>query len=291
MSLLGAGLAILLAATEPLLAQEPAPDADLERLLDQIDPRPDSDLADQPSSKTGASPKPAQRPTVPDEALDSLLEKLGQTRDQPDTLDPTGPFVPGQTPPDPDAREGAGRQPPDVGPDPLDPSRRALDEHLEELTGRIRRKRAPQDPQTGPLSQTIRKIREVEKRLGENETGESVRQRQREIVKDFDQLIQQARQASRRSRNQTTQAGDPGSQPGPNTGNTGLGTPAQRPKTPTAREVIAAAKDEWGHLPPELRAEMENVFNEGALPGRRELIERYYLSINRKAIERRGGSR
>lgn len=304
----GLALAVLLAlAVVPARAQEPAPDADLERLLDQVDPpsdppaaRPAGDQkpgaeAPRPAADRPAQAKPAPKPAdVPDEALDSLLEKLGQSRDEPEAKDPPRQGAAGgEPPPEPDAAEGPadGESKPKARPDPLDPSRKAVDEHLEELTGRVRRKTQRQDPQSGPLGQTIKKIREVEKKLGENETGDPVRQRQKEIVKDFDQMIQQARQASRRSTSQTPQPGQPGGPPGQDPGNTGMGTPPQAPKKPTAREVIAGAKDEWGHLPPELRAEMENVFNEGALPQRKDLIERYYLSVNRKSTEKRGGGR
>ena len=41
-------------------------------------------------------------------------------------------------------------------------------------------------------------------------------------------------------------------------------------------------KNEWGHLPPELRTQLENVSREEALPAREELIKRYYMSLNKK---------
>jgi hypothetical protein len=60
------------------------------------------------------------------------------------------------------------------------------------------------------------------------------------------------------------------------------------PKKPTAKSVLAQSKDEWGHLPPELRGEMENVFKEDALPARKTLIDRYYISVTRKSTTTRG---
>ncbi|MFO0891052.1 MAG: hypothetical protein U0790_18145 [Isosphaeraceae bacterium] len=41
------------------------------------------------------------------------------------------------------------------------------------------------------------------------------------------------------------------------------------------RHAMAGGKDIWGHLPAELRQEMENVFKEEALPAKEDLIKRY----------------
>ena len=60
------------------------------------------------------------------------------------------------------------------------------------------------------------------------------------------------------------------------------------PKKPDMKSVLARSKDEWGHLPPELRGEMENVFKEDALPSRKTLIDRYYISVTRKSTGNRG---
>ena len=49
---------------------------------------------------------------------------------------------------------------------------------------------------------------------------------------------------------------------------------------------MAGGKDEWGHLPPGLREEMDNVFKEEGLPLARTLIRRYYLSLSKKALVR-----
>ena len=55
---------------------------------------------------------------------------------------------------------------------------------------------------------------------------------------------------------------------------------------PENKRSTAGGKDAWGHLPPELRQEMDNVFKEDPLPSREELIRRYYLSVSQKNLAR-----
>ena len=49
---------------------------------------------------------------------------------------------------------------------------------------------------------------------------------------------------------------------------------------------MAGGKYIWGHLPPELRQEMENGFKEDALPTKEDLISRYYLSVAKQKLVR-----
>lgn len=278
-------------------AQDTHTDDALERLLeraseprpqsaDEAKPKPDRPASDAAKSKTQ---KPAGE--VEDKALDALLEKLGQTVEEPTA---TGkPSAPSESEPADPASPA--RRPGQSPPDRLTPGERPLDEHLEEVLGRKRRRNQQdqQDPQSGPLAEAVKKMREVEQKLGQEDTGEPTRTRQKEIVKDLENIIKQARarasssQPSQRQR-QTRQPGQPGNDPSDQPGNTAQGTGPQMPKKPTARSVLAENKDEWGHLPPELRAEMENVFKEDALPLRRTLIDRYYISVNRKSASTRG---
>ena len=84
------------------------------------------------------------------------------------------------------------------------------------------------------------------------------------------------------------QAGQkPGSQPGTTARRQRRAGPQRQ-----AREADGQAgarrggKDEWGHLPDELRQEMENVFKEEYLPSKDDLIRRYYLSVAKKSLVR-----
>jgi hypothetical protein len=263
-------------------------------------------FAQEPGKPASGQPKDkpaAKSPQGADQDLDKLLEDIaGPREDAPRTKaerpKPGIPGMPGDKPPAP-------RTPPD------DPSARKLAEpdkkldlELERLLGR-RRRTPPKDGQAGqggqpqpgegqgqdeedsPLGKTIKKMREVEKRLGQRDTGSDTRKRQEDIVKDLDQLIAQARRAMAKSQGQgktqreTQQAGNqPGSQPGQQEGasNTGAGVGASRPKTPT---------NVRGNLPPALRQEMENIFREEPLPTRSDRISRYYEAINRKSSQPR----
>ena len=133
-------------------------------------------------------------------------------------------------------------------------------------------------------------MRDVEQRLAKPDTGDETRKKQVQIVKRIDTLIEQARSSSSQSKmqrkNQSMKPGQqPGGQqdqPGTNAGN----APNTKPQKPTDRRSMAGGKDAWGHLPPELRQEMENVFKEDALPSREELIRLYYLSLSQKNLAR-----
>jgi hypothetical protein len=78
------------------------------------------------------------------------------------------------------------------------------------------------------------------------------------------------------------QPGDPQDEPGTTGGN----APFTKAQKPTDRHALVGGKDAWGHLPPELRQEMDNVSKEDPLPSREELIRRYYLSVSQKKLAR-----
>jgi hypothetical protein len=59
-----------------------------------------------------------------------------------------------------------------------------------------------------------------------------------------------------------------------------------KPAKPDNKHVLAGGKDEWGHLPPELRQELDNVAKEIMLPSKQELIRLYYLSVSKKSMAR-----
>jgi hypothetical protein len=82
-----------------------------------------------------------------------------------------------------------------------------------------------------------------------------------------------------------------GQQPGQQRGEQATNDPQQgvglqRPATPRPKSVVALDKNSWGHLPPSLRDEMDNVFNEKALPDKEDLISRYYTSVAKKSLSR-----
>jgi hypothetical protein len=251
--------------------------------------------ADDPSKSDG-KPKPSapgqsSGSLAPkDQALDNLLEKLGETREKPS---PSGrPGAAGSGDQNPPAPPGPGQ--PDQG--ALKGKAKDLDEHLEELTGRKRKKKdQEQDGEgSGPLSDVIKQMRDVEQRLSKPDTGEETRQKQEQIVRKLDQVIEQLRNSAGqqgKARIRTVeQAGNKpgGQQGGPGAqGNTGRGVGAMKPANPPKHSVLAGDKSAWGHLPEQLRQEVDNVFNkEMPLPERVEWISRYYLSVNKKSQSR-----
>jgi hypothetical protein len=237
----------------------------------------DKDKPDAPGKPGEVAPK--------DKALDSLLEKLGETPDRPTPEDqPKGaPGPRGEKPPGPAGKE-KGEQ--------LKGETKKLDEHLEELTGRRPRKKDGDGEGTGPLSKVIKEMRDVEQRLGKTDTGEETRKKQTEIVKNLETLIEQLRQSQSQSQGKKKQylvmkpGSKQGSQPGKDQGAMAKGVGPSKPEKPTGKHSLAGGEGDWGHLPPELRQEMMNVFKEDGLPGMADLIRRYYVTVAKKVLIR-----
>lgn len=323
-ALIGA-LCLALAAPSPASAQDSGDDA-LDSLLEKLaDPAPKDKGADPPAAEEGEKqradepkgqtetadkdkdqpaaeeakdPKDAAKVSDEDQAIDDLLEKLGATKDEPtpdDRPKQPGGGGEGEKPPEPPSTGGDGRddnqqERRDSG---LSDADRRLDERLEELAGRKRKRNqseSSQDEASGPMGQIIKEMRDIEKRLGEPDTGDETRDKQKRIVKQLETLIEQMRQAqsgSGQGSRMVRQSGRrPGEQQGDQPGNNPGGAPLTRPARPTDQRVAAGDKDEWGHLPAELRREMENVFKEDSLPIYQDLIRRYYLSVSRGKINR-----
>ncbi len=286
------------------LAQDVPDDDALDRLLEKVEGKMPDETA-RPSTKPDAGTPKVDAKAKPeaskdaadkkkgsgevsekDKALDDLLQQIGETKDEPTaTGKPKAPPTPEEGPMPPDGRKPEDADAQKVG------GKKDLDEHLEEILGRKKRKDdGEEDPSSGALAQAIKKMREVEQRLGQDDTGEQTRKRQKEIVQDLDTMIAQLKKAGSGSgRGRPGQRNTAGNQPGgqqDQPGNTGAGVGPQMPKKPTIQSILSDNKDEWGHLPPELRGEMENVFKEDALPKKKTLIDRYYLSVNKKSLTR-----
>ncbi len=165
---------------------------------------------------------------------------------------------------------------------------------MESRAGRRRKKDKDKDQEgegSGPLAQVIKEMRDVEQRLQEPDTGEATRKKQAEIVKNLDTIIEQLRSTSSNSKSKSMrmvmQPGQkPGSQSGTTPGSNGGQAPVAMPAKPTGKRGPADGKDEWGHLPEELRQEMANVFKEEYLTSKFDLIKSYYLSVSRKSLVR-----
>lgn len=230
-----------------------------------------------------------------DKELDELLEKLGETKDEPSAPErPQGRPLPGDSP-EPD-RSGPvdtdkSKEKDRIRKSALQGKDRELDERLEELAGKKRKKNQSSQEQGGsPLGQIVKQMRDVEERLGKPDTSETTQGKQKQIVKQIDTLIQQMKQSGGQSKmamRKIQQAGQkPGSQQGQTAGANAGGAPNSKPEQPSKRHSLAGGKDIWGHLPAELRQEMENVFKEDALESAQDLIRRYYTSLAKRKVIR-----
>ncbi len=258
---LGAGTGTVARAQEPAAPKDEALDSLLEKLSEPSD-RPDEksrktaasakkdrsgakkpDRRQRPRSRTAgsrsrtaASPgRPgrrqgrqgpgieARRPgssTGKDQEVDELLEEAGRDDGDPVTRTSGRAAVP-----------AAGRSPTDARPagKPDQPDRSRLsgkdketDEHLEELTGRKRKKKTDDDERSGPAGQIIKEMRDIEQKLGKPDTGEATREEQKKVVK-------QHRDADRGDEAVGPVVDGPdGHPPGPEAGPAAAGRPAAR---------------------------------------------------------------
>src|SRR5262249_2901019 len=120
----------------------------------------DAKKAESDKPDRGGKKKPAAGSVAPqDQELDSLLRKLGESKDAraPEER-PSG--ASGALEPKPETR------PEKPGATKLGGKDKEIDDRLEEYTGR-RKKRSPADEKrSGPVGEIIKEMREVEERLG-----------------------------------------------------------------------------------------------------------------------------
>jgi hypothetical protein len=222
-----------------------------------------------------------------DQALDDLLGKLGESKDEPAREERPQNQGPGSARgPKESARENEGAK--------LGGKDKEIDARLEELAGR-RRKRARGDDQerTGPVGEMIKEMRDVEQRLGKPDPSEDTQAKQKQIIKKIDTLIEQVRQsgssAGRLTMRRRQQRGNqPGEQDGDQPGALAQGARQMKPAKPTSQHSTAGGKGVWGHLPDELREIMDNTFKEQELSSKAELISRYFLSVGKGKLVREG---
>ncbi|HWE36361.1 MAG TPA: hypothetical protein VG406_07285 [Isosphaeraceae bacterium] len=276
---------------------DPKPD-DLEKILDKIEGKkadkkdddkkaePKKDDAKKDGDKKAESKKDAPKTEEgkvdsKDEDVDDILKGLGGGKDAP-------------------ATEGPASQP--EGPKPKadtaqpKPEDKPIDEELERLQGKIKKKPPQQQggggQRQGPLDEVIKKMRDVEKRLGQPDTGEKTREEQQQIVSELDKYLERLRQQRMTSQSRTQRVAR-GNSPGQNNSNPGNNPgrgdnqtirpkpPKQKPKGP-----VLTDKNIWGQLPEMLREEMNNVFKEEPLPEKFEMVRRYYDAVAKKALKK-----
>src|SRR5208282_3613187 len=274
-------------AQEPLRSkQDAAPDRKPAEPAAKAKPGTDAKPTEtKPKPAGGQSAKPADRAKTgsgdvssQDKDLDALLEKLGETKDEP------APEERSRSRPQPDEPSGPSKPAPGGGGASGEKTKQkdqGLQGKDKEIDDKKRKKKGgDQEEGSGPLGQIIKEMRDVEQRLGKPETGADTQSKQKRIVK---QSGSSSSMAMRRVRQQGRKPGD---QPGQTPGANAAGAPPTKPAKPSDRHALAGGKNIWGHLPEELRQEMENVFKEEALPKQAELIRRYYLSVAKQKLVR-----
>jgi hypothetical protein len=241
--------------------------------------------ADSSAKKKKSQSAGAGKVAPKDQEVDDLLQKLGETKDAPAPDDrPRSPGGGGHEPPEP-SRPDKPRAP------KLADKDKPIDERLEEYTGRKKKRQAGDDERKGPIGEIIKEMRDVEKRLGKPDPSEDTQNKQKQIVKRIETLIEQARQsggsAGRLVIRRVRQPGQKGGQqPGDESGALAQGAPPMKPAKPTSKHSTAGGRDIWGHLPAELREVMDNTFKEMELASKAEMISRYFLSINKGKLKR-----
>ncbi len=163
-----------------------------------------------------------------------------------------------------------------------------------------------------PLERVIKSMRVVHKRIEDRDTGRETRKIQDQIVKDLQVLIDLAKRQRppRQRQNQPKpMPQQPSNQDKPN------GPPSedkQSADTPTSKtnnqdaanestertdeaqkkkaelaQRRALGQEVWGHLPPNLREKMLNIFSEESLPKYKDLVRRYFESLGEPRTEQR----
>jgi hypothetical protein len=221
-----------------------------------------------------------------DQAIDDLLGKLGENKDEPsrDERPRNQDAGAGQPQGEPKPGEGQGAK--------LEGKDKQIDDRLEELAGRKRKRpRADDEERSGPIGEMIKEMRDVEQRLGKPDPSEDTQAKQKQIIKRIDTLIEQVRQSGSSAgkltmRRRQQQGNQPGQQQGDQTGAMAQGAGPMKVVKPTSQHSTAGGKEIWGHLPEELRQIMDNSFKEEMLTSKADMISRYFLSVGKGKLVR-----
>ena len=160
---------------------------------------------------------------------------------------------------------------------------------------------------TDQVNPIIEGMRSAQQRISDKKTDEETQLLQKEILKDLDELIKQlSSQRSNRAppnsppppqqrqqqQQQRPEDGRPNQSPRQQSaGGAGRRKPENRASQPTEKSERGRltkaelerrrhlAREVWGHLPPTLRKELLNIFNENYLPKYEDHIRRYYEAL------------
>ena len=135
-------------------------------------------------------------------------------------------------------------------------------------------------------------MRDVEQRLGKPDPSEDTQKKQKQIVKRIETLIEQVKQSgSSGGRMVMRRVRRPGQQPGQQQGDqTGCAGPRRSADEAGQADHPAFDRRRQGHLgPPPARAapgDGEQLQGDGRSSSKRELIDRYFLSVSKGKLVR-----
>jgi hypothetical protein len=220
---------------------------------------------------------PAQPPAQPPRSLDEkLLKDLGA--DPRDELD-RALFDPGNQ---------------QVGPG------KAPEKEVEDLGTRLRRElgAAAVAEEDSPLLEVARRMREVEGRIAQSDSGLTTQRLQQQIVADLDELIRQARKRCQQGKpsGAPSQQSSSGGQPKQGTGGT---KPSEKPVSASTQrtdngerrkldrqQMQALVQELWKvALPPQQREQLQQWSFDEFLPQYELLIEEYYRHLSQEKDE------
>ena len=259
---------------------------------DKAKPAPKNDAPAAKGDKPAAK-KPGESPEVSgkDQELDDLLQKLGETKETPAPDDrPKGPPGGGD--------DQKGQQPSQPGKterDKLTGKDKETDEHLEELTGRKRKRNSDNGQRSGEVGEMIKEMRDVEQKLGKPDTGEGTRQQQKKIVKRIETMIEQAKKSgSAMGQMSMRRAGNrPGQQPGQQGQQPGAmaqGVGPMKPKHPD-RQTLDRERQGYLGTPPAGAPSADREPDAGRALERETRVDRAILSLGRQGQARPRGVR
>lgn len=192
----------------------------------------------------------------------------------------------------------------------------------EKLIKSLESREAAVESEIRRIERIIEGMRSAGKRIGESNTGKQTQEIQEQVVRELEELLKKLKQQQQNQKQQSSssqknrkqdqqdrqklpnQPNDPQNSgknqpmPDPQDGQSSKRRKDNQPqdsqenvdpsKSAEAEKARRSqmVKDVWGHLPPNVRAAMENAFSEKYLPKYEELVKRYYEALAEKNKKR-----
>ena len=232
--------------------------------------KPESSPA-KPAGKSEKTTDKPEKPVAPDD--EALLKSLGTNKDdtEADDVERLERAIAGM-------RQAQQRiEERDSGKDTQEIQTRVVKD-LASLIDALQNPKSPpqdQDQDQNPQNQDQQKQKNKKQKSGKKPRKLSLMSR-RQMAQMRQQQQEQQRQREQARRNQEDQ---PPSDKSKDTSASQAATKAPAANKDRQQELV---KDVWGHLPPNVRAELLNVFSEKYLPKYEDLVRRYYEALAEK---------